>query len=63
MTASKILMSAAAAAVLLIAPIAASATPVALGGTGTRGAHEMASGRMHRHHHMMHRSMRMHRAM
>ena len=37
---SKILVVAASAA-MLTAPVAAFATPVAVGGTGTRGAHSM----------------------
>ena len=36
---SKILIVVAASATMLMAPVAAFAVPVALGGTGTRGAH------------------------
>ena len=56
---TKTILSVMTAAAILTAPIAAFATPVALGGSGTRGAHEMSrhSGMMMKRRMMMKRHM------
>ena len=62
MTLSSKILVVAASATMLMAPVAAFAVPVALGGTGTRGAHEMSRHSM-RNKMMMRKQMMMKKGM